>query len=109
MTTKTTNQTSMDRREFLSTTAAVGGAMVLGFWLPPRSAVAQSSTASEPWYHDAMAPEINAWITIAPDDTVTIRVGQCEMGQGRLYELPDDRGGGTAVRLAEGTGGVCLG
>ena len=88
MTTKTTNQASMDRREFLSTTAAVGGAMVLGFWLPPRKAEAQTSTGSEPWYHDAMAPEINAWITIAPDDTVTIRVGQCEMGQGVFTNCP---------------------
>ena len=88
MTTRTTNQTGMDRREFLSTTAAVGGAMVLGFWLPPRRAEAQFATGDEPWYHDAMAPEINAWITIAPDDTVTIRVGQCEMGQGVFTNCP---------------------
>src|SRR5438552_6422059 len=29
-----------------------------------------------------MVPEINAWLTIAPDDSVTIRVAQTEMGTG---------------------------
>jgi len=37
-----TETTDMNRREFLSTTAAVGGAMVLGFWLPPEDAQAQA-------------------------------------------------------------------
>jgi isoquinoline 1-oxidoreductase beta subunit len=77
----------MDRREFLTTTAVVGGGMVLGFWLPHRSAEAQFATV-ESWYHDATVPEINAWIAIAPDDTVTIRVGQCEMGQGVFTNCP---------------------
>jgi isoquinoline 1-oxidoreductase beta subunit len=81
--------TDINRREFLSTTAAVGGAMVLGFWLPPASAEAASApVAAQPWYHDATVPEINAWITIAPDDTVTIRVGQTEMGTGVFTANP---------------------
>ena len=29
-------------------------------------------------------PEINAWITIAPDDTVTVRINQTELGTGVL-------------------------
>jgi isoquinoline 1-oxidoreductase beta subunit len=79
----------MDRREFLSTASAIGGAMVLGFWLPPSSAEAQSAAASgSPWYREALVPEINAWITIAPDDTVTIRVSQIEMGQGVFTSGP---------------------
>ena len=76
----------VDRREFLTTTAAVGGAMVLGFWLPPGKALAagvnSASVAAQPWYREAMVPEINAWIAIAPDDTVTIRVGQTDIGTG---------------------------
>jgi isoquinoline 1-oxidoreductase beta subunit len=75
------------RREFLSTTATVGGAMVLGFWIPPATAEAQSSAASAA-YRDPMVPEINAWLTIAPDNTVTIRVGQTEMGQGVFTNCP---------------------
>jgi len=69
------------RREFLATAAAAGGAMVLSFYLPPKPAGAASIQAP-PWYRDTMVPEINAWLTIAPDDTVTIRVAQTEMGTG---------------------------
>src|SRR5262245_49053808 len=80
--------TDMDRREFLATSAAVGGAMVLGFWLPPRAEAASVPVAAQPWYREAAVPEINAWITIAPDDTVTIRVGQTELGTGTLTVNP---------------------
>jgi isoquinoline 1-oxidoreductase subunit beta len=89
----------MDRRKFLATSAAVGGAMAFGFWLPPnvaRAAVGGEGggrdlqegpglrVAAEPWYHEATVPEVNAWITIAPDDTVTIRIAQVECGTGVL-------------------------
>jgi isoquinoline 1-oxidoreductase beta subunit len=76
----------MNRRDFLSTTAAAGGAMVLGFYLPPTRA--QAAVDGQPWYRDAMVPEINAWLTIAPDDTVTIRVAQTEMGTGVFTSNP---------------------
>ncbi len=71
----------MQRREFLSATAAVGGAMVFGFWLPPKRAEASNQQGAT-WYREPAVPEINAWIVIAPDDTVTIRIGQTEAGQG---------------------------
>src|SRR5262245_24504835 len=58
------------RREFLATVAAAQGAFVLGFWVP------QKASAQTP------APEINAWIVIAPDETVTVRIAQTELGQG---------------------------
>jgi isoquinoline 1-oxidoreductase beta subunit len=81
----------LNRRDFLSSTAAVGGAMVVGFWLPPRCAQAQAPppvpgqhVPSQLWYREAMVPELNAWITIAPDDTVTIRINQTEIGTGVL-------------------------
>jgi len=82
------NRTDMDRREFLTTTAAVGGAMVLGFWMPPGAQAANVPVAPTPWYREATVPEINAWITIAPDDTVTIRVGQTELGTGVFTANP---------------------
>jgi isoquinoline 1-oxidoreductase beta subunit len=79
------NTFDMDRREFLTTTAVIGGGMVLGFCMPPASAEAVPvPVKSEPWYRDATVPEINAWIAIAPDDTVTIRIGQTEIGTGVL-------------------------
>ena len=77
----------MDRRQFLTTAAAANAAFVLGFWLPPRAAQGQTETraATMPgavWYAAAATPEINAWIAIDADDTVTIRIAQTELGQG---------------------------
>src|SRR4051812_47064921 len=73
--------TDPSRREFLATAAAAGGAMVLGFHLPTSAAKA-AAIQGPPWYRASSVPEINAWLTIAPDDTVTIRVAQTEMGTG---------------------------
>src|SRR6266571_3066106 len=88
MTTKhETPNAEPNRRDFLTTAAAAGGAMVLGFHLPPKSAQA-GLIANQPWYRDATVPEINAWLTIAPDDTVTIRVAQTEMGTGVFTSCP---------------------
>jgi isoquinoline 1-oxidoreductase beta subunit len=74
---------TQSRRDFLASSAA--GAFVLGFWLPPRAARASENVApphGAAWYEDPTSPEINAWIVIAPDDTVTIRIAQTELGQG---------------------------
>ena len=79
--------TDMNRRDFLSTATAVGGAMVIGFWMPAREAKA-AAVEAQPWYRGSDAPEINAWLTIAPDNTVTIRVAQTEMGTGVLTSCP---------------------
>ena len=72
----------MDRREFLTTTAVVGGGMMLGFCMPPAAEAASLPVLAQPWYRDAVNPEINAWIAIAPDETITIRIGQTEIGTG---------------------------
>ncbi len=75
----------MDRREFITTTAVIGGGMVLGFCMPPGTAeAAPIPVKSEPWYRETSHPEINAWIAIAPDETITIRIGQTEIGTGVL-------------------------
>src|SRR5262249_54418946 len=62
---------AINRREFLALVAATEGAFVLGFWAPPKASAQTAAT-----------PEINAWIVISPDDTVTIRIAQTELGQG---------------------------
>jgi isoquinoline 1-oxidoreductase beta subunit len=70
----------VSRREFLAIVAAAQGAFILGFWVPTR---ANAQTAPRPVrYEDPATPEINAWIVISPDDTVTIRIAQTELGQG---------------------------
>jgi isoquinoline 1-oxidoreductase subunit beta len=78
----------VDRREFLATLAAAQGAFVLGFWVPSRAATPFDSLAlaqgrqTSGGAASSADPEINAWIVVAPDDTVTIRIAQTELGQG---------------------------
>ncbi|MGL4285196.1 MAG: molybdopterin cofactor-binding domain-containing protein, partial [Phreatobacter sp.] len=65
----------VSRRSFLAGSAAAG--FTLGFHVPfEGEALAQ-----------AMAPEVNAWVVIKPDDTVVIRIARSEMGQGTLTGL----------------------
>jgi isoquinoline 1-oxidoreductase beta subunit len=68
----------VDRRAFLVSAAAVGGALSLGFDVPFGPAARA----------DEAAPEITCWIVIAPDDRVTVRIARSEMGQGIFTALP---------------------
>ena len=75
---------SVTRREFVAGSAATGGGLALGFHLPGIGAAnAQVSAGLAP-----MAGEMNAWIVIGKDDTVTIRVHRSEMGQGSSTAIP---------------------
>ncbi len=78
--------TDVTRREFLATVAAAQGAFVLGFWMPEKAHAQTQTPPSTPpgaaWYEEPATPEVNAWIVVAPDDTVTIRIAQTELGQG---------------------------
>src|SRR5262249_36974237 len=67
------------RRAFLASVGGAGGALPLGFDIPLRPRPARASSA---------APEVTAWIVIAPDDEITIRVAKSEMGQGSFTALP---------------------
>ncbi|MFL6934559.1 MAG: molybdopterin cofactor-binding domain-containing protein, partial [Xanthobacteraceae bacterium] len=70
-----TDAGAVNRRTFLASVAAGGGTLMLGFDL--EHGLTQA----------AGAPEITAWVLIAPDDQVTIRVAKSEMGQGVLTAL----------------------
>src|SRR5467141_2197031 len=78
--------TDVTRREFLATVAAAQGAFVLGFWMPEKGRAQTQTPASTPpgaaWYEEPATPEVNAWVVVARDDTVTIRIAQTELGQG---------------------------
>ena len=64
----------VNRRDFLATIAAAQGAFVLGFWMPQKAEA--QHRAGRRLVRGPSTPEINAWIVIAPDDTVTIRIAQ---------------------------------
>ena len=66
----------LTRRGFLKTSAVAGGLMV-AFHIPLAGRAAAQG----------MAPEINAWVVIRPDDQVVIRIARSEMGQGTLTGL----------------------
>jgi isoquinoline 1-oxidoreductase beta subunit len=78
----------INRRQFLMTTSVVGGAFVLGFALPPRR-VRAATIPEKPWTSPATeGTEVNAWLIIGIDESVTIRVAQSEMGEGVFTSMP---------------------
>jgi isoquinoline 1-oxidoreductase beta subunit len=69
----------VDRRTFLKTTGGAAAGLLLGFHLPGiQKAAAQSGGGSA---------QMNAYIRIAPDDTVTLFIHKAEMGQGTVTSL----------------------
>jgi isoquinoline 1-oxidoreductase beta subunit len=66
------NLQSSSRRDFLKTSVVVGGGLVVGLYLPQGGALA--STGAAPGAQ-------NAWVRIAPDNTITLICHRNEMGQ----------------------------
>jgi CO/xanthine dehydrogenase Mo-binding subunit len=56
------------RRDLLKSSAALGGALVIATYLPPFAQAADTPAAPR------LEPKPNAFIRIAPDDTVTVIV-----------------------------------
>src|SRR5207237_9575455 len=71
--------TTLPRRDFLKKSAAGGGALIIGCYLPGK--------------FEALAPPpaepaaLNAWVRIAPDDSVTLVIDKSEIGQGVVTSL----------------------
>src|SRR5262249_21318400 len=72
----------LSRRDLLSGAAATAGSLVVGFWMPPRADAQIISPAGAVWATDPSVNEVNAWVVVEADDTVTIRIAQTELGQG---------------------------
>jgi isoquinoline 1-oxidoreductase beta subunit len=68
----------LDRRAFIVGAGGAGCGLALGIAIPISPAAPRTAAA---------AAEINCWVLIAPDDTITIRVARAEMGQGALTGL----------------------
>ncbi len=67
----------ISRRGFLAGTAATGAGFMLAMKIPFASQA----------HADDLPPEINAWVVVNDDDSVTIRIARSEMGQGTLTGL----------------------
>ena len=73
----------VSRRGFLKAGAAATGGLVLGFVLPAGGRLARAADAAKPTVY---AP--NAFLRVAPDNTVTVIVNRLEFGQGVHTGLP---------------------
>jgi aerobic-type carbon monoxide dehydrogenase small subunit (CoxS/CutS family) len=69
----------LSRRRFVIGAAASGAGLSLGLTLPGLGGSAQAAMGNP--------DEVNVWVVITPDDTVTIRIARSEMGQGTLTGL----------------------
>ena len=75
--------TNRSRRKFFVASAAAGGGLALGLYLPFDTAPAAAQGALPA----ADIGEINAWVLVKPDETCVIRIARSEMGQGTLTGL----------------------
>ena len=71
-------RSGVSRRSFLGSSAGAG--LVVAFHVPFASSALAQDVA-------AMPQEVNAWVVVKPDETVIIRIGRVEMGQGTLTGL----------------------
>jgi len=80
------NMQKLSRREFVVSTLSAAGGLAIGV----STSADAASLSVRPWGNDALkhSGEINAWVLIEPDDTVIIRYGRAEMGQGSFTALP---------------------
>jgi len=77
---------AVTRREFMRISAALGGGLLIGIQLDTRARADATDTATAAAADEMFAP--NVWLTITPDDVVSIRVASSEMGQGVMTALP---------------------
>lgn len=68
----------LSRRSFIKTGAAAASGLILGFFVPGVSRLAHAAAPSAP----------NAFLRIAPDNTVSVMVNRLEFGQGVHTALP---------------------
>ena len=68
------------RRRLLQRTACFGGGLVLALALPGLRAGSRAAAVS--------SSQLNAWLRIGSDDSISILVDRSEMGQGVYTALP---------------------
>ena len=74
---------AFSRRDFLKTSAAVGGGLLISLYLPELARATEKFTEAPA---TPFAP--NAFIRIGTDDIITVIINKSEMGQGPYTSLP---------------------
>ena len=78
-----TPRAQASRREFLRTSVQTAGALILGFYLPPRGGN-QTPALADPL--KVFKP--NAWLRITSDNQIVVLVEKPELGQGSRTNTP---------------------
>ncbi len=79
----------ISRRHFVVTGSTVAGGLALGILIPGQAQAAMPELGARYWAADGLDPrEVNAWVVIGPDESVTLRCPMAEMGQGTGSGLP---------------------
>jgi isoquinoline 1-oxidoreductase beta subunit len=73
------------RRDFLVKSSTLGAGLTVAFYMPTAVAKTVERLTGQT---AVVAPEMNAFLRIAPDDTVTVILKHLEMGQGVYTGLP---------------------
>jgi isoquinoline 1-oxidoreductase subunit beta len=73
--------TEMKRREFLKAGAVLGGGLLISLYIPDFSRATAAASSEK-------SVALNAFVHIAPDETVTVISNHSEMGQGIYTSLP---------------------
>jgi len=74
---KEMTRTQITRRDFLLTTAAASGGLVVAITIPGVGAAAVQQSSAD-------SPELGPWLSISPDDTILLRVPIPESGNGAM-------------------------
>src|SRR5271166_4052088 len=77
----------LSRRSFIQSSLSAAGGFTIAAFAPEFAGA--TTIADEPWSPETgKAPdEVNAFIVIDPDDSITLRVPKSEMGQGVMTSL----------------------
>jgi len=73
---------NVSRRDFIVTSATVGGGLILAFSAPVGNSISRAAAPA------SGTSALNAFVRIGTDETVTIVVNHSEMGQGVYTSLP---------------------
>ena len=82
------NEDAVSRRTFISVSAAAGGGMLLSVCIPQLADASVPMDLREMHRRGNAAAEINAYVTITPDNRITIMAKCPEIGQGIKTSLP---------------------